>query len=71
MENRASLSLVIEGMHCGGCVRRVTAALAGLEGVEVCAVEVGTAQVDYDAAQVEPQEILDAVNGIGFAARAA
>jgi Cu+-exporting ATPase len=30
---RDSLALSIEGMHCGGCVRRVTAALEGVEGV--------------------------------------
>src|SRR6266699_701738 len=29
------LTLSIEGMHCEGCVRRVTAALQGVKGVEV------------------------------------
>jgi copper chaperone len=71
MEKRMELKLAIEGMHCGGCVRRVTAALAQLEGVDVRAVEVGEAAVDYDPARVEAQEVLDAVNGIGFTAREA
>jgi copper chaperone len=71
MKDEAVLKIAIEGMHCGGCVRRVTAALSRLEGVEIRAVDVGEAEVGYDAASVEPQEILDAVSGIGFPARAA
>jgi copper chaperone len=69
MENRRELKLAIEGMHCGACVRRVTAALARLEGVEIRGVDIGAAAVDYDLARVQPQEVLDAVNAIGFAAR--
>lgn len=69
MEDRRELKLSIEGMHCGACVRRVTAALARLEGVEIRAVDTGAAAVDYDAARVQPREVLDAVNAIGFAAR--
>lgn len=71
MEQPNELKLAIEGMHCGGCVRRVTAALARLEGVEIRAVDVGEAVVAYDAARVDPREVLDAVNGIGFTAREA
>jgi copper chaperone len=69
MENRRELKLAIEGMHCGACVRRVTAALARLGGVEIRGVDIGAAAVDYDLARVQPQEVLDAVNAIGFAAR--
>jgi len=37
MRNKAKLS--IEGMHCDACVRRVTNALNGVEGVRVESVE--------------------------------
>jgi cation transport ATPase len=46
MEN--TLNLAIEGMHCGACVRRVTTALQGIEGVTVKPVEVGSAKVAFD-----------------------
>jgi cation transport ATPase len=46
MEN--TLNLAIEGMHCGACVRRVTTALQGIEGVTVKSVEVGSAKVAFD-----------------------
>lgn len=35
---RESLKLSIEGMYCGGCVRRVAATLARVAGVELGSV---------------------------------
>jgi copper chaperone len=66
-----TLKLAIDGMHCGGCVNRVTNALKKLEGVEVRQVEVGSAEVSYDAAVTPPAAIAEAVNRIGFTAREA
>jgi copper chaperone len=66
MENKLNLS--IEGMHCAACVRRVTNALTGLEGVHVESVEVGSAKVAFDKARVSPDQVVAAVDGIGFTA---
>jgi copper chaperone len=66
MENKAKLS--IEGMHCDACARRVTKALNGVEGVRVESVEVGSASVAFDAATVAPEQIVAAVDRIGFTA---
>lgn len=68
MENELRLS--IEGMHCGACVRRVTTALTSLDGVQVDSVEVGSAQMKYDGLQISPEEIVAAVDRIGFTAKA-
>lgn len=62
------IGLSIEGMHCDACVRRVTNALAGVEGVRVDSVEVGSARVDFDPAAVTPERITEAVGKIGFEA---
>jgi copper chaperone len=62
------LTLSIGGMHCGGCVRRVTAALQGVKGVEVGSVEVGSAQMSFDPNRASAEEIAAAVNRIGFSA---
>jgi copper chaperone CopZ len=67
MEN--TLNLAIEGMHCGACVRRVTSALQSIQGVTVSSVEVGSAKVAFDPAQMTSQEITAAVDRIGFPAR--
>ena len=64
-----SLTLSIEGMHCGGCVRRVTTALEGVKGVELGSVEVGSAQMTFDPNRVTVGEIAAAVDRIGFSAR--
>ena len=63
------LTLSIEGMHCEGCVRRVTTALQGVKEVEVVSVEVGRAQMTFDLSQTSAEEIVAAINRIGFSAR--
>jgi copper chaperone CopZ len=67
------LDLAIDGMHCGSCVRRVTLALQKVEGIEAetVQVEIGSASMSYDAEKATEQEIVDAVNAIGFTAHAA
>jgi len=67
MENTIRLS--IEGMHCEACARRVTNALAAVDGIRVDSVEVGSAQVKFDGAKASADEITAAVDRIGFTAR--
>jgi len=63
-----SLQLSIDGMHCGGCVARVTSTLKKLDGVEVVDVQVGSARVEFDPALASPETIAAAVAKIGFPA---
>jgi len=67
MEN--ILNLAIEGMHCGACVSRVTGALQSVPGVTVNSVEVGSANVALDTAKATTQDLIAAVERIGFEAR--
>ena len=64
-----TLDLSIEGMHCGGCVRRVTDALGKIDGVEVSSVEVGSARMTFDPERATVEKIAGAVNKIGFTVR--
>jgi copper chaperone len=41
----AEITLKIDGMHCGSCVRRVSQALAAVQGVKVGEVRVGAARL--------------------------
>ncbi len=66
---RDIVMLSIDGMHCGGCVRRVTTALRGVEGVEPDSVAVGSAHVSFDPDKTSAEEIAAAVNRIGFSSR--
>lgn len=63
-----TLKLTVNGMHCGGCVTRVTAALNSVPGVKVNSVEVGLAQVAFDSVQATAPQILAAIERIGFSA---
>lgn len=60
------LRLSIEGMHCGACVRRVTDALQAISGVNLDAVEVGYARMIFDPGETTVDQIVAAVNQIGF-----
>lgn len=62
------LTLNIAGMHCDACVRRVTAALAKVDGVEVKFVQIGRAELTFDPSKAAPEAIAQAVNKIGFTA---
>jgi len=65
---KKELKLSIEGMHCAACVRRVTTALHSVDGLQLNAVQIGSADITFDPAQVSIEAIFSAVNGIGFQA---
>ena len=65
---KSTLTLSIEGMHCGACVHRVTTVLQSIAGVQLGVVEVGSAQLAFDSEEVTADEIAVAVNRIGFQA---
>ena len=63
----------ISGMTCGGCevgVRRAVKKLEGVQEVEASHEE-GTATVTYQAGEVTPDEIIEAIEGIGYTAELA
>jgi copper chaperone len=63
-----TLTLSIEGMHCGACVRRAMVALQRAEGVELDFVDVGSAKMKFDPEQASTEEIAGALHRIGFSA---
>jgi Cu+-exporting ATPase len=65
----SSIELPIAGMTCASCANRVERTLNKLEGVEAT-VNYATekASVEYDAASVEPEQLLGAVAAAGYSA---
>lgn len=64
----AEITLRIDGMHCGSCVRRASQALAAVSGVTVNEVRVGAARI---SAVEEPAPVdlaIAALAKAGFAA---
>jgi copper chaperone len=58
--------ILIEGMSCQHCVMSVQKALAGIPGVEVRSVRVGSAVVAYDESSTPLHVITAAIQDVGF-----
>lgn len=68
-----TITLNIEGMTCGGCVKSVTKVLNDLDGVRSATVslENKNAQVEFDEGKIQMAQLVEAVEDAGFDARAA
>ena len=69
----SSVRLSITGMHCGNCVTKVEKALKAVPGTFGAAVDLqlGSADVDFDAAKATPDRYVQAVQAVGYQARIA
>ena len=69
----ATVTLNIDGMTCGGCVKSVTKVLNDLDGVRSATVslENKNAQVEFDEGKIQIAQLVEAVEDTGFDARAA
>lgn len=58
----------VKGLHCGGCVTRLTRILEGLEGVEKAEVSLSEAQVKVTFApdKANPSSVKEAIEDAGF-----
>jgi copper chaperone len=61
------VTLRIENMHCGACVKRVSQALERVEGVQVGEVRVGAARVETPE-NLPESALLSAVEKAGYPA---
>ena len=66
----ASTTLAVANMHCGGCMRKVEAALMAMPGVASARVNLSTKRVTavHDAAAVTAASLVDALGRAGFTA---
>ena len=64
----ATVTLNIDGMTCGGCVKSVTKVLNGLDGVRSATVslENKNAQVEFDEGKIQIAQLVEAVEDAGF-----
>jgi copper chaperone len=64
----SEVSLRIEGMHCGACIRRVTQSLQTVPGAEVEQVRLGAARVKLERG-VSVEALIAGLGKAGFAAQ--
>ena len=63
-----TVTIRVEGMHCGGCSSSVAKALKATDGVEDAQVsfEKGEAVIKYDDQKVTVAKLREVINGTGF-----
>jgi copper chaperone len=63
-----TVTIKVEGMHCGGCSSSVTKALKATPGVEDAqvSVEKGEAVIKYDDQKVTVAKLREVITGTGF-----
>jgi copper chaperone len=67
----AQVQLKITGMSCGHCVKAVEKALDQVQGVQARTVQVGSAEVTFDAQQASTERLLAAIREEGYSAEVA
>lgn len=65
------VTLQVQGMSCGHCVRAVEDALSQVEGATVEKVEIGSAVVTFDPQRTNTGALVDAVADAGYEAQEA
>lgn len=63
----AEITLRIDGMHCGACVKRVTQALGSQQGLAVKEVRIGAARIEADQ-QAAASQAVEALAKAGYKA---
>lgn len=66
------ITLQVQGMTCGHCVKSVENSVGGMNGVERVLVELtnGTVAVEYNENEVKVQEIKDTIEDQGYTVQA-
>jgi copper chaperone len=69
---KSNIELEVTGMTCGGCVRSVEMKLSKVPGVESARVDLaaGKAAVAYDDSRTSVDQLIAAVEQVGFNAKA-
>ncbi len=65
-----TITIQVEGMSCGGCVKSVTNVLSALPGVAKAEVSLENkhARIEYEAGRVTPDDMKRAIVDAGFEA---
>jgi copper chaperone CopZ len=65
------VTLKVDGMSCGHCVRSVEKALRSVDGVQLEQLAIGSATVSFDPTRTTIGALIDAVADAGYEAREA
>lgn len=60
------VTIAIQDMSCGHCVKAVEQALGGIDGVQVEGVAIGSATIVVDPTRVDREQIVSAIEEAGY-----
>jgi copper chaperone CopZ len=68
----ATLTLSIEGMHCGGCATGIQMVTSGMDGVTSSFVDLDAKKgtLEFDDTKVKAEEIIAEIGKLGYTATA-
>ena len=61
-----NIAITISGMRCGHCLNAVSRALAGLYGIEVRSVRIGSAEVRVPEGEAATTQVYAAIEDAGY-----
>lgn len=62
-----TITLNVEGMHCGGCVKSIERVLTELDGVQSADVQLeGKATITFDENRVNVAQLIEVIENAGF-----
>ena len=64
----SEVTLRIDGMHCGSCVRRATQALQKVPGTQVEEVRIGAARVNFSGEAAVLDQLIESLRKAGLPA---
>lgn len=59
-------TIEIEGMSCNHCIHAVREALSGIEGMEVLDVQIGSATIQFEDADLDTGRVHGAIEEEGY-----
>ncbi len=60
------LTVQIDGMTCGHCVKEITESLKSLKSAHVHSVQVGSATVSFDSDKISREAIVKSIEALGY-----
>ncbi len=62
-----TITINVEGMHCGGCVKSIERVLTELDGVQSADVQLeGKATITFDENRVNVAQLIEVIEDAGF-----
>ena len=67
-EQIKAITIMVEGMHCGSCVKLIETVIGDIAGVESVKVNLDSkaVQIAFDETQAETEQFNEAIRSVGF-----